>query len=142
MSVREIAAFKWFFWLKTYFHFPEFEKRKFRFSDYPDELFAIGQKLIGLYNQIPSIEIWNIESMIIIFRQIEFYRDSRIFESDKDVLILYEAVEKLWDHLEKQAALGYKFSYGDAERKPAEKFECILTKCSLATIQCWQCWTE
>jgi hypothetical protein len=119
---REIAAFKWFFWLKTYFHFPEFEKRKFRFSDYPDELFAIDQKAISLYNQIPSVEIWNIESTSIIFRQIEFYRDSRIFESDKDVLILYEAVEKLWDHLEKQAALGYKFSYGDPAEKPAGKF--------------------
>lgn len=25
---REIAAFKWFFWLKTYFQFPEFDKKK------------------------------------------------------------------------------------------------------------------
>jgi len=119
---REIAAFKWFFWLKTYFHFPEFEKKKFRFSDYPDELFAMDQKAINLYNQIPSVEIWNIESMSIIFRQIEFYRDSQMFESDKDVLQLYEAVEKLWDHLEKQAAIGYKFSYGDPEKKPVAKF--------------------
>jgi hypothetical protein len=120
--LREVAAFKWFFWLKTYFHFPEFEKRKFRFSDYPDELFAISQKAIILYNQIPSVEIWNIESMSIIFRQVEFYRDSQLFESDRDVLLLYEAVEKLWDHLEKQAALGYKIRYGDPEEKPAAKF--------------------
>jgi hypothetical protein len=25
---REVAAFKWFFWLKTYFQFPEFERKK------------------------------------------------------------------------------------------------------------------
>jgi len=120
--VREIAAFKWFFFLKTFFHFPEFEKRKFRFSDYPDELFAIGQKVINLYNQIPSVEIWNIESMSIILRQIEFYRDCNMFESDRDAYILYEAVDKLWDHLEKQASFGYKFNYGDPEEKPAGKF--------------------
>ena len=120
--VREIAAFKWFFFLKTFFHFPEFEKRKFRFSDYPDELFAIGQKVLTLYNQIPSIEIWNIESMSIIIRQIEFYRDCNMFESDIDAYILYEAVDKLWDHLEKQASLGYKFNYGNPEEKPAGKF--------------------
>lgn len=119
---REIAAFKWFFWLKTYFNFPEFEKRKFRFSDYPDELFAIDQKVLNLYNQIPSVEIWNIESMNIILRQIEFYRDCQVFESDKDAYILYEVVEKLWDHLEKQASLGYKFNYSDPEEKPIAKF--------------------
>jgi len=119
---RELAAFKWFFWLKTYFQFPEFERKKFRLSDYPDELFAIDQKVLNLYNQIPSIEIWNIESMSIIFRQIEFYRDCKVLESDRDAYILYEAVEKLWYHLEKQASLGYKFNYGDPEQKPISKF--------------------
>ena len=119
---REIAAFKWFFWLKTYFDFPEFKKRKFRFSDYPDELFAIDQKVLNLYNQIPSVEIWNLESMNIIFRQIDFYRDGHVFESDRDAYILYETLEKLWHHLEMQASLGYKFAYGDPEQKPAAKF--------------------
>lgn len=120
---REIAAFKWFFWLRTYFEFPEFTKRKFRFSDYPDELFGIDQEVLSLYNQIPSVEVWNIESMNIIFRQIEFYRDGEVFESDKDAYILYETVEKLWDHLEKQAALGYKFNYGDPEQQPIGEFK-------------------
>lgn len=120
---REIAAFKWFFWLKTYFHFPEFEKRKFRFADFPDELFAIDQKVLNLYNQIPSVEIWNIESMNIFFLQVEFYRYGQVFESDNDAFILYEAIEKLWDHLEIQAALGYKFNYNDPEQKPTAKFK-------------------
>ena len=128
---RELAAFKWFFWLKTYFNFPEFEKKKFRFSDYPDELFAIDQKVIGLYNQIPSIEIWNIESMSILLRQIEFYRDCKVFESDKDAYILYEAVEKLWNHLEKQASLGYKFNYGDPEQKSIGKFRMYFNEVQL-----------
>jgi len=129
--LRELAAFKWFFWLKTYFNFPEFEKKKFRFSDYPDELFAIDQKVISLYNQIPSIEIWNIESMSIILRQIEFYRDCKVFESDKDAYILYEAVEKLWNHLETQASLGYKFKYGDPEQKPVGKFRMYFNEVQL-----------
>ena len=119
---REIAAFKWFFWLKTYFQFPEFEKRKFRFSDYPDELFALDQKALQLYNQIPSIEIWNIESMNVFFRQVEFYRDCDVFESDRDALLLYETIEKLWLHLEKQAALGYKIDINDSDQKPMAKF--------------------
>ncbi len=119
--LREIAAFKWFFWLKTYFQFPEFERKKFRMADHPDGLYVLEQKVLALYNQLPSVEIWNLESMNIFFRQIEFYQDARVFESDKDVWQLYDAMEKLWGHLEQQAALGYKFQYGDPEKKPIGK---------------------
>ena len=102
---------------------PGFEKKKFRFSDHPDELFAIEQKILDLYNQIPSVEIWNLENMNIFFRQIEFYRDGQVFESDEDVYILYEAIEKLWDHLEEQASLGYKFNYNDPQKKKIGEFK-------------------
>jgi hypothetical protein len=115
--IREIAAFKWFLWHRTYFQFPEFEKKKFHFEDQPDSLFESEKKLLDLYNRTPSVEIWNLESMNIFFRQIEFYRDSEVFESDEDIYRLYEAMEKLWEHLEKQASLGYKFNYGDPEQK-------------------------
>ncbi len=115
--IREIAAFKWFLWHRTYFQFPEFEHKKFHFNDHPDTLFALEKKLLDLYNRTPSIEIWNLESMNIFFRQIEFYRDSQVFAADEDIYRLYEAMEKLWGHLEKQATLGYKFNYGDPEQK-------------------------
>jgi hypothetical protein len=108
--LREIAAFKWFFWLKTYFEFPGFD------------IFAIEKKVLEFYNTLPSVEIWNLESMNIFFRQIDFYRDGQVFESDRDVYLLYEALGKLWDHLEKQAAFGYKFNYGDPEQQPLGKF--------------------
>lgn len=121
--LKEIAAFKWFFWLKTYFQFPGFEKRKFRFADHPDEIFAIERRALDFYNQIPSVEIWNLESMNIFFRQIEFYRDAQVFESDQDIYVLYETIGRLWDHLEKQAAFGYKFNYGDTHQKPIGEFK-------------------
>ena len=119
---RELAAFKWFFWLKTYFQFPELAKARFRFEDYPDDLFELDQKILALYNQIPSVEVWNIESMSILFRQIDFYQDGHVFESDADILRLYEAVEKLWDHLEKQASTGFKFDHNDPEQKPMASY--------------------
>lgn len=129
--LKEIAAFKWFFWLKTYFQFPEFEKKKFNFSEYPTELFTMEQKALDLYNQMPSIEIWNIESMNIIFRQIDFYRDAQVFESDNIVVVLYEKLERLWDHLEEQAALGYKFRLGDPEKKPMGAYKMYFNEVSM-----------
>ena len=110
---KEIAAFKWFFWMKTYLQSPGFDRRLFRFTDHPDSLYEIGKQTLDYYNNIPSAEIWNLESMNIIIRQIDFYRDSHVFSSEEDVLLLYEAIDRMWDHLEKQAALGYKFDYGD-----------------------------
>jgi hypothetical protein len=120
--LREIAAFKWFFWMKTYFEFPEFEDKQFTFDLHSDEYFELEQKILDLYNHIPSVEMWNLETMNIFFRQIEFYRDGEVFESDSDVLKLYEAIEKMWDHLEEQAALGYKFKYGDPKQIPLGNF--------------------
>ncbi len=121
--LKEIAAFKWFFWLKTYFQFPGFENKRFSIADHPAEIYAIEQKALDLYNQIPSVEIWNLESMNIFFRQIEFYRDGQVFESAKEIYLLYEAIGQLWDHLEKQASLGYKFKFGDPEQKPQAEFK-------------------
>ena len=120
---RDVAAFKWFFWLKTYMQFPEFARKKFKFSDYPDDLFELDQKVLGLYNQLPTVEIWNIESMSIFFRQVEFYRDGQVFESEEDILRLYEALENTWNHLEAQATLGYKFRHNDPEKKKLGEYK-------------------
>ena len=128
---REVAAFKWFFWLKTSLQFPEFANRKFKFTDYPDDFFLLDQKVLSLYLDLPSTEIWNFESMNIILRQIEFYRDGQVFESEEDILRLYEAVEKTWDHLESQAALGYKFKQNDAEKKPLGEFRMYFNEVHL-----------
>ncbi|HQV62264.1 MAG TPA: hypothetical protein PLG08_15900, partial [Chitinophagaceae bacterium] len=53
----------------------------------------------------------------------EFYRDGQVFESDNDVYLLYDAIGKMWDHLEKQASLGYKFNYGDTDQKRIGEFK-------------------
>ena len=115
---RDIAAFKYFFWMKTMFGFPEFEHRRFSFDAYSDDLNALGEKALGLYNQLPSTELWNVENINIAIRQIEFYRDSQMFESDRDVLRLYETWEKVIDHVQKQAERGYKFVHNDPDMKP------------------------
>jgi hypothetical protein len=120
---REIAAFKYFFWMKSIFNFPGFANKRFNFNLYPDELWELGKKIIPGYNQLPSIEIWNVENINIAIRQIEFYRDGQMFESDNDVVKLYETWEKIIDHTEKQAEMGYKFDYGDPGMKPLGEYK-------------------
>ena len=119
---REIAAFKYYFWMKTLLRFPEFTSRQFSFDIYPDETFEMEKKALDLYTLASTYEIWNVESITVHLRQIEFYRESRMFRSDKDVFRINEAFERLIDHIEKQASLGYRFEYGDAEMKPRGQF--------------------
>lgn len=119
---REIAAFKYFFWMKTIFNFQGFANTRFNFNFYSDELWELGKKIMTGYNQLPSVELWNVENINIAIRQIEYYRDSQMFESDADVLKLYDCWEKVVDHIEQQAARGYKFTYGDPQMKPISTY--------------------
>ena len=109
--------------METIFNLPEFEHRRFSFDAYPDELYILGKKVLDLYKQVPFTELWNVENINIAIRQIEFYRESHMFESDADVLRLYEAWEKVIDHIEKQAERGYKFAYGDPDMKPISSYK-------------------
>jgi hypothetical protein len=125
---KDIAAFKYFFWMGTLMYFPEFKNKKILLDDFPDELFEMGQKSLSFYNQMDSYEIWNTESLNSTLKQIEYYLDTDMFESDEDALRVYEAMEKLFDHLEEQAKLGYKFTLGDPSKTPLGKYNCYFNE--------------
>jgi hypothetical protein len=122
-QVKELAAFKYFFFMRTLLHLPEFSKQKLNLIQYPDENFELGKKVLERYQQITVTEFWNIETINTMIRQVEFYHESGIFESSKDVMRIYEGLEKLMTHLEKQADLGYQFRIDDKEMKPLGTFQ-------------------
>ena len=65
-----------------------------------------------------TVVLWNIESVNSTLRQIEFYHDSNIFASEEEILMLYDALERLIDHMEQCATQGFKFAPDDPEKKP------------------------
>lgn len=132
---REFAALKYYAWMATLLFFPEFRNKKLKLEDYPEEFFEIGKKILALYEEMDSVEIWNIESLNSTLRQIDYYQDGGLFQSDNDILKVYEAIEKTIDHLEKQAELGYKFKYGDPERKPLGKYRMYFNEVVLGDNQ-------
>ena len=120
---KELAAFKYFFWHKTLLQSPEFATKKIQLSQYPDKTFEIGRKALDTYNQLNSYEIWNIESLTSTLRQVEYYQDSKIFHSKEDLLLVYDALDKLFAHLEAQAERGYKFDNRDAGQQRLGNFQ-------------------
>lgn len=106
----ELAAFKFFFWMKTVLDYPEYSKAKFNFADFDEKLRDTGEKLLATYNNIPSHEIWNVDNINTYIQQIEYYKDTHVFNSKNDIITLYECLEKMVDHIEEQAEVGYKFN--------------------------------
>ena len=108
----ELAAFKSFFWMKTVLQYPDLSKQRFAADDLMNPRIQTCTKIIEEYNKIPSLEIWNVESIHATIRQIEYYRDTKVFASDKVVSTVYECLHRTVDHIEAQAELGYKFFPG------------------------------
>jgi hypothetical protein len=108
--VPELIAFKSFFWRKSILHYEGLRGQKFSIANLEPRHKQIANQIIDEYNQIPSTDIWNIESINSTIRQIEFYRDANAFETEEDIHLLYLSVFKLIDHIEKQAEYGLKFS--------------------------------
>ena len=119
---KELAAFKYFFWHKTMLQSSSFAGRKVSLKDYPEEIFDLGRKALDTYNQLESYELWNIESLNGTLRQVEFYHDTKAFQSEQDLFLVYQSLDKLFSHLEMQAELGYKFDSRDPERKRLANF--------------------
>jgi hypothetical protein len=119
---REIASFKYYFWMKNILQLPDFAHKKFRLDDYPDEYFELGRQALNYYNQFNAVEFWNMESMNSMLKQIDYYYDSNIFSDSDEIHILYNAVEKLISHLEFQATEGYKFVVDDL-KKPLGSYQ-------------------
>lgn len=120
---REIAAFKYYFWMKNILHLPDFAHKKFSMSMYPDEFYELGKQALQYYNQVDSVELWNIESVNSTLRQIEYYHDSNIFASEKEIFLIYDALDRLINHLEQQATIGYKFNANDTGKTRLSGYE-------------------
>jgi hypothetical protein len=120
---RELAAFKHYFWMRNILHHPDFASKKFRADDFPVDFYEIGKKALDCYNELHTIEIWNIESINSTIRQVEYYHDTNVFTSEEEIYHVYEAVGKLIDHLERQATNGYKFALDGDQGQPLGKYE-------------------
>ncbi len=129
MPFPELRAFKFFFWKRTLMGYPELAKQQFTGDETDEKSSELALKIIRLYNQINSTEIWNEENVHSSIRQIEFYRQSNVF-ADKYILKkVYEQLDELLNHLELQAEAGKKFSYGHQPGTNAADYDIFVNEC-------------
>lgn len=116
----ELATFKCYFWSRYNLNNSKYNRGQFLIEDYIKSFNTIGKTIADLYIRIPSTEIWNLECINTVIKQIEYYRQSKIFKSTQDIITIYNCLEQMIDHIEQQVECGCKFHYGQAERTDAK----------------------
>lgn len=112
----EIGAFKSYVWSKTILNEPGYDGTRFSLDEYRFDAYqALGAEIIREYNQLPSIELWNEESINSTLNQIRFYKDSGGFKNPRDIGRIIDSFEATIGHLRLQAEKGQKFMPGDAD---------------------------
>ncbi|HEY9001665.1 MAG TPA: helix-turn-helix transcriptional regulator [Mucilaginibacter sp.] len=129
MPFPELRAFKFFFWKRTLMGYPELSKQQFTGEETDEKSAELALKIISLYNQINSTEIWNEENVHSTIRQIEFYRQSNVF-ADKHILIkVYEQLDELLNQLELQAEAGKKVLHGHQPVFNSPSYDIFVNEC-------------
>jgi hypothetical protein len=122
----ELAAFKCYFWIRYNLDYPKFNRERFLLEDFVDIFHNTGKKISDLYLQIPSTEIWNLDCINTTIRQIDYYRESKIFKSDEDIAVVYDCLEKLVGHIETQVEYGYKFPFQKPDQNEKVKYSVFI----------------
>lgn len=112
----EMAAFKTFFWSKTINNQPALNNKLFSLDEYSyADCYSIGQEVLRLHNDIPSVELWNYETIHSTINQVAYYRDAGNFRSQEDLHAVINSFLQMIDHFQAQAEKGVKFMPGAPE---------------------------
>jgi hypothetical protein len=131
-QVEELSAFKIFLWMKSILHYESLKGKRFSLKnrDYP-EFMDLGKKISQQYNKLPATEIWNLEGVNVTIQQIEYYRECDMFESNEDIITIYEKLELLLNHIERQAELGKKFDINTTPTTSSAEFNLFYNELAL-----------
>jgi hypothetical protein len=104
--------------MKSILQHPDFIHRQFSIESLPPKVEQAGKKILELYNQIPSTEIWNTECINSIILQVDYYKEVG-FIPPPMIKEIYDALEETIDHIQMQAELGKKmFPKENPQHKP------------------------
>ena len=118
----ELAAFKYFIWMKTSLNFPAFANLPFSFDYYMKPFIETGQKIVRMFCKIPGTEIMNVENVITTLLQIEYYKKSFMFSSDDVVPLLLNKLDEMINHIARQAEEGVKFFPSENPNSQSPKY--------------------
>lgn len=110
--LRDLCAFKHFFWLKTLMADPEFDKKHFTVEAVPPSLLHTAEKAWQKYSAIPTMEIWHEEIIYDTLKHIQFYHECDFFTNPGDAAHLCDQLIELLGAVADEASKGVKSGGG------------------------------
>lgn len=132
LLIPELLEFRYYFWMRSILRDPSFSEQPFRPGSLPPEIRELASGITAAYAQIPSIEVWNAESVNSTLVQIDYYRQAGYFASEADARGVYRALARTLEHVRLQAEAGTKFLPGQPARFRKANFELYHNRLVLA----------
>ncbi len=124
-----LAGFKFFFWMKSILYYDSLKNEKFTLDkNYFAPYQELTNKILKVYNKVPTSEIWNEEGLHTTLRQIEVYQEMGIIPDPEIALQLYNCVLEAIDHLEKMAETGKKSMFGHTPTEESAEYRLYLNE--------------
>jgi hypothetical protein len=128
----ELAAFKHHFWMHVVLQDPAYQDKHYQPAIEDAETISTIEKALELYNAIPTIEVWNTESINSTLFQIDFYKHARFFGSVQEIKTQFDLLDMVIDHVEMQAEAGTKFKPGMNPALLPNNYQLFFNQVSLA----------
>lgn len=111
---EKLSAFKTFYWIKSVVNDPDFSNMHFDINSIPQELIDIGKNIYERYCRINSYEVWTDITISSTIKQIEYYWEAGIFESENDVLDVCNELREEISYIKRQAEMKSKCLVSDS----------------------------
>jgi len=117
-----LSTFKFYVWMRFTGQIDSAEPLSFEEDELNKELLVTSKEIMKVHATIPSVEIWNAETINSTLRQIDFYVESGVIKEKKIAQQLLQQLKELVMRLEKQVEFGKKFPYGSAENNTGAEY--------------------
>jgi hypothetical protein len=126
LNFPHLVRFKLWFWAKTHLEMDEYKDELFDYQKLPEETFAIGMDVLRIYNTIPSKELYDMTFLRGFAGEVYYYYKAQHFKDPGYAIYMLELLGRFVDHLEHQATLGKKFTFGTEPPANGNEFEMYL----------------
>ena len=106
----ELARFKMIYWTKSIMNVSSYQGYKVEDMQFPDDWVGRAKGISELFAKVPTIEIWNEDTIKSTLQQIKFYWEAGFFKEKETMQNVMGEFKALIDMVHKQAEVGHKYN--------------------------------
>lgn len=120
-NYSEIAAFKFFYWMRSIMNISDLEIQKYNPGLITPEIIEVAQNIFNLYSQVSSTEIWTDTTIQSTLKQIAFYWEAGVFNDKEEAISVCESLRNEISHIHGQAKKSIKLPGIGKEQEHGQK---------------------